>query len=423
MSEHVRSAADNPYAVALAQFDQAAKQIDLDSDLWEVLRRPKRELVVNFPVEMDDGSIKMHTGYRVHHNVARGPAKGGIRYHPRADLDEVRALAMWMTWKCAVMNLPYGGAKGGVAVDSSSLSQRELENLTRRYTSEIIPLIGPDADIPAPDVGTDAQVMAWLMDTYSMHMGHSVPAVVTGKPVEVGGSEGRSLATSTGMLVATGEVLRRQGKPVADGATVAIQGAGNVGWGTLEVFGEAGYRVVAISDSRGGVYNSSGLDQSVLAEHIKVGGRISNCDVAGDLISNDQLLSLNVDVLAPSAIEGQIHGENVSSVRARLVVEGANGPLTPEADKELWDRGIAVIPDILANAGGVTVSYFEWVQGLQQFFWTGDQIAERLSTHMRQAVASVWDLSVANSGSLRDAAYHVAIRRVAEATRLRGIYP
>ena len=423
MSEHVRSAAANPYAVALAQFDQAAKQIDLDSDLWEVLRRPKRELVVNFPVEMDDGSIKMHTGYRVHHNVARGPAKGGIRYHPRADLDEVRALAMWMTWKCAVMNLPYGGAKGGVAVDSSSLSQRELENLTRRYTSEIIPLIGPDADIPAPDVGTDAQVMAWLMDTYSMHMGHSVPAVVTGKPVEVGGSEGRSLATSTGMLVATGEVLRRQGKPVADGATVAIQGAGNVGWGALEVFGEAGYRVVAISDSRGGVYNSSGLDQSVLAEHIKVGGRISNCDVAGDLISNDQLLSLNVDVLAPSAIEGQIHGENVSSVRARLVVEGANGPLTPEADKELWDRGIAVIPDILANAGGVTVSYFEWVQGLQQFFWTGDQIAERLSTHMRQAVASVWDLSVANSGSLRDAAYHVAIRRVAEATRLRGIYP
>ena len=423
MSEHVRSAAENPYAVALAQFDQAAKQIDLDSDLWEVLRRPKRELVVNFPVEMDDGSIKMHTGYRVHHNVARGPAKGGIRYHPRADLDEVRALAMWMTWKCAVMNLPYGGAKGGVAVDSSSLSQRELENLTRRYTSEIIPLIGPDADIPAPDVGTDAQVMAWVMDTYSMHMGHSVPAVVTGKPVEVGGSEGRSLATSTGMLVATGEVLRRQGKPVADGATVAIQGAGNVGWGALEVFGEAGYRVVAISDSRGGVYNSSGLDRSVLAEHVKVGGRISNCDVAGDLISNDQLLSLNVDVLAPSAIEGQIHGENVSSVRARLVVEGANGPLTPEADKELWDRGIAVIPDILANAGGVTVSYFEWVQGLQQFFWTGDQIAERLSTHMRQAVASVWDLSVANSGSLRDAAYHVAIRRVAEATRLRGIYP
>lgn len=423
MSEHVRSAAGNPYAAALAQFDQAARQIDLDTDLREVLRRPKRELVVNFPVEMDDGSIKMHTGYRVHHNVARGPAKGGIRYHPRADLDEVRALAMWMTWKCAVMNLPYGGAKGGVAVDSSSLSQRELENLTRRYTSEIIPLIGPDADIPAPDVGTDAQVMAWFMDTYSMHMGHTVPAVVTGKPVEVGGSEGRSLATSTGMLVATSEVLRRQGKPVADGATVAIQGAGNVGWGALEVFGAAGYRVVAISDSRGGVYNPSGLDRSVLAEHIKGGGRISNCDAGGDLISNDQLLSLDVDVLAPSAIEGQIHGENVSEVQARLVVEGANGPLTPEADRELWDRGIVVVPDILANAGGVTVSYFEWVQGLQQFFWTSDQIAERLSTHMRQAVSSVWDLSVANSGSLRDAAYHVAIRRVAEATRLRGIYP
>ncbi len=423
MSEHDRSVSENPYAVALAQFDQAAKQSNLDADLWEVLRRPKRELVVNFPVEMDDGSIQMHTGYRVHHNVARGPAKGGIRYHPRADLDEVRALAMWMTWKCAVMNLPYGGAKGGVAVNSSSLSQRELENLTRRYTSEIIPLIGPEADIPAPDVGTNAQVMAWFMDTYSMHMGHSVPAVVTGKPVEVGGSEGRSLATSTGMLVATDEVLRRQGTPVADEATVAIQGAGNVGWGALEVFGDAGYLVVAISDSRGGVYNPSGLDRAVLAEHVRGGGRISNCDAAGDLITNDQLLSLDVDVLAPSAIEGQIHGENVSDVRAQLVVEGANGPMTPDADKELWDRGVVVIPDILANAGGVTVSYFEWVQGLQQFFWTGDQIAERLSTHMRQAVASVWDLSVANSTSLRDAAYSVAIRRVAEATRLRGIYP
>jgi glutamate dehydrogenase (NAD(P)+) len=423
MSEQVLPADENPYSVALAQFDQAAQQINLDADLREVLRKPKRELVVNFPVEMDDGSIKMHTGYRVHHNVARGPAKGGIRYHPRVDIDEVRALAMWMTWKCAVMNLPYGGAKGGVAVDSSGLSQRELENLTRRYTIEIIPIIGPDADIPAPDVGTNAQVMAWLMDTYSMHMGHSVPAVVTGKPVEVGGSEGRLLATSTGMLVATGEILRRQGKPVASGATVAIQGSGNVGWGALKVFSDAGYLVVAISDSRGGVYNSAGLDRSALVEHFEAGGRVSNCKAAGDLVSNDELLSLDVDVLAPSAIEGQIHAGNVSDVRARLVVEGANGPLTPDADNELWDRGVVVIPDILANAGGVTVSYFEWVQGLQQFFWTSDQIAERLSTHMRQSVSSVWDLATANSSSLREAAYHVAIQRVAEATRLRGIYP
>ena len=411
-----------PYAAALSQFDRAAERIDLDPNLRDVLRSPKRELIVNFPVEMDDGSIRMYAGYRVHHNVARGPAKGGIRYHPRADLDEVRALAMWMTWKCAVMNLPYGGAKGGVAVNPRELTLRELENLTRRYTSEIIPVIGPDADIPAPDVGTNAQVMAWIMDTYSMHVGHSVPTVVTGKPVEIGGSEGRALATATGMLVATEEIRRRQGHLDRRG-TVAIQGSGNVGWGALEVFGEAGYSVVGISDSRGGVYNSHGLDRSVLAAHVQSGGRVSECDVAGDLISNEDLLALEVDILAPSAIEGEIHAGNVSDVRAGLIVEGANGPLTPEADEELRSRGILVVPDILANAGGVTVSYFEWVQGLQQFFWTAEEIAERLSSHMRNAVAAVWEIAEDRKITLRDAAYEIAIRRVAEATRLRGIYP
>lgn len=411
-----------PYAAALAQFDRAAERIQLDRELRDVLRSPKRELVVNFPVEMDDGSVRLYSGYRVHHNVARGPAKGGIRYHPRADLDEVRALAMWMTWKCAVMNLPYGGAKGGVAVNSRDLSSRELENLTRRYTSEIIPLIGPESDIPAPDVGTNAQVMAWVMDTYSMHVGHSVPAVVTGKPIEIGGSAGRALATSTGMLVATEEVRRRQGH-LDTRATVAVQGSGNVGWGALQVFGKAGYSVVGISDSRGGVYNSGGLDRAVLAAHIRAGGRVSECDAAGDLISNEELLALEVDILAPSAIEGEIHAGNVADVRAALIVEGANGPVTPEADEELRSRGIVVVPDILANAGGVTVSYFEWVQGLQQFFWTAEEISERLSSHMRNAVDEVWSKVGDRGISLRDGAYEIAIHRVAEATRLRGIYP
>ena len=411
---------EGPYAAALAQFDRAADQIELDPNLRQILRCPERELTVNFPVEMDDGSITVFTGYRVQHNVTRGPAKGGIRYHPSADLDEVRALAMWMTWKCAVMNLPYGGAKGGVTVDPRALSRHELENLTRRYATEIIPLLGPDRDVPAPDMGTNMQIMAWIMDTYSMHVGYSVPAVVTGKPVAIGGSEGREQATSKGLLVATQAVLERLGRPLV--GTVAIQGAGNVGLNALQLFSEAGFTVVAISDSSGGAYDRRGLDVSLVSAHVRSGGWLAEFSQA-EHISNAELLALDVDVLAPAAIEGQLHAGNAANVRARMIVEGANGPVTPEADATLNDRGITIVPDILANAGGVTVSYYEWVQGMQHFFWSREEINNLLSDHMRRAAEQVWDLAQSRNVNLREAAYQIAVGRVAEATQLRGIYP
>ena len=415
------SAHPSAYETALRQFDDAAAILDLHADVREILRRPKRELVVNFPVEMDNGTIRMFRGYRVHHNIARGPAKGGIRYHPQADLDEVRALAMWMTWKCAVMNLPYGGAKGGVEVDPHSLSLTELENLTRRYASEIAILIGPEFDIPAPDMGTNAQIMAWIMDTISMHAGHSIPAVVTGKPVAVGGSEGRATATSRGMLEVTLAVLQRQGLD-PQGMQVAIQGAGNVGLGAVRLFHDAGFRVVAVSDSQGGAYRASGLDPTIVERHIAAGGWMPELPDA-DRITNRELLELPVDILAPAAIEGQLTAENVSRVKAAIVVEGANGPTTPAADAEFADRGIIVIPDILANAGGVTVSYFEWVQDLQQFFWTEAEINDRLARQMRDALDTVVATAEQRGVTLRQAAHVLAISRVAEAVRLRGIYP
>ncbi|MBM4437018.1 MAG: Glu/Leu/Phe/Val dehydrogenase [Actinobacteria bacterium] len=410
-----------PYETALQQFDQAAERLDLEEHIRAILRLCKRELVVNFPVEMDGGSTRMFTGYRVHHNVTRGPAKGGIRFHPSADLDEVRALAMWMTWKCAVVNLPYGGAKGGVRVDPTTLSRAELENLTRRYATEISILIGPERDIPAPDVGTNAQIMAWIMDTISMHRGHSVPAVVTGKPVAVGGSLGRSLATSRGMLVITLDALRRQGRS-PEGLTVAIQGAGNVGLGAAKLYSEAGFRVVAICSSGGGVYNPHGLNLAALERHLATARHVPGF-TGGDMITNAELLALDVDVLAPSAIEGQITGTNAVRIRAALVVEGANGPTTPEADRILADRGVVVLPDILANAGGVTVSYFEWVQDLQQFFWSESEINERMARLLRNAAQEVWAIAERERITLREAAYLVAIARVAEATRARGVYP
>ena len=363
----------------------------------------------------------MFRGYRVHHNITRGPAKGGIRYHPQADLDEVRALAMWMTWKCAVMNLPYGGAKGGVEVDPHSLSLTELENLTRRYASEIAILIGPEFDIPAPDMGTNAQIMAWIMDTISMHAGHSIPAVVTGKPVAVGGSEGRETATSRGMLEVTLAVLQRQGLD-PQGMQVAVQGAGNVGMGAVRLFHDAGFRVVAVSDSQGGAYRASGLDPTIVERHIAAGGWMPELPDA-DRITNRELLELPVDILAPAAIEGQLTAENVSRVKAAIVVEGANGPTTMAADAEFADRGIIVIPDILANAGGVTVSYFEWVQDLQQFFWTEAEINDRLARQMRDALDTVVATAEQRGVTLRQAAHVLAISRVAEAVRLRGIYP
>ncbi len=415
------SAHPSAYETALHQFDEAADILDLHADVREILRRPKRELVVNFPVEMDNGTIRMFRGYRVHHNITRGPAKGGIRYHPQADLDEVRALAMWMTWKCAVMNLPYGGAKGGVEVDPHSLSLTELENLTRRYASEIAILIGPEFDIPAPDMGTNAQIMAWIMDTISMHAGHSIPAVVTGKPVAVGGSEGRETATSRGMLEVTLAVLQRQGLD-PQGMQVAVQGAGNVGMGAVRLFHDAGFRVVAVSDSQGGAYRASGLDPTIVERHIAAGGWMPELPDA-DRITNRELLELPVDILAPAAIEGQLTAENVSRVKAAIVVEGANGPTTMAADAEFADRGIIVIPDILANAGGVTVSYFEWVQDLQQFFWTEAEINDRLARQMRDALDTVVATAEQRGVTLRQAAHVLAISRVAEAVRLRGIYP
>lgn len=409
------------YETALRQYDEAAELVGLDADLREILRRPKRELVVNFPVEMDDGGIRMFRGYRVHHNITRGPAKGGIRFHPQADLDEVRALAMWMTWKCAVMNLPYGGAKGGVEVDPHRLSLAELENLTRRYASEIAVLIGPEFDIPAPDMGTNAQVMAWIMDTISMHAGHSIPAVVTGKPVAVGGSEGRASATSRGMLEVTLAMLKREGRDPR-GLRVAVQGAGNVGMGAVRLFHEAGFTIVAVSDSEGGAIRESGLDVAAVARHGAGGGLMKDLPDA-DRISNRELLELPVDILAPAAIEGQLTATNASQVKASMIVEGANGPTTPAADLEFADRGITVIPDILANAGGVTVSYFEWVQDLQQFFWTEAEINERLGRQMRDALASVAATAEEAGVTLRQAAHMLAISRVAEATQLRGVYP
>ncbi len=415
------SAHPSAYETALRQFDDAAAILDLHADVREILRRPKRELVVNFPVEMDNGTIQMFRGYRVHHNITRGPAKGGIRYHPQADLDEVRALAMWMTWKCAVMNLPYGGAKGGVEVDPHALSLTELENLTRRYASEIAILIGPEFDIPAPDMGTNAQIMAWIMDTISMHAGHSIPAVVTGKPVAVGGSEGRETATSRGMLEVTLAVLHRQGLD-PQGMQVAVQGAGNVGLGAVRLFHDAGFRVVAVSDSQGGAYRASGLDPTIVERHIAAGGWMPELPDA-DRITNRELLELPVDILVPAAIEGQLTAENVSRVKAAIVVEGANGPTTMAADAEFADRGIIVIPDILANAGGVTVSYFEWVQDLQQFFWTEAEINDRLARQMRDALDTVVATAEQRGITLRQAAHVLAISRVAEAVRLRGIYP
>ena len=417
----LESTDDNPFEAALYQFDSAADRLGLDARLRAVLRQPRRELSVNFPVEMDDGTISMFHGYRVQHNVARGPAKGGIRYSLKATLDEVRALAMWMTWKCAVVEIPFGGAKGGVEVDPKQLSLRELENLTRRYTTEISVLIGPESDIPAPDIGTDDQTMAWIMDTYSMGKGYSVPAVVTGKPVSIGGSRGRSTATSMGIVHVVECAAAKLGFEL-EGATVAVQGTGNVGMGAIENLANRGARIVAASNSRGGAYDASGLDPIRVRAAVKEGVPLSELPGV-DAISNEELLAADVDILVPAAMEGQITGRNAVDVRARLIAEGANGPVTPVAEEILLDAGTFIIPDILANAGGVTVSYFEWVQDLQGLFWSDVEIGNRLSSMMRQAFETVWDVHERDDCDLRSAAYSVAVGRVAEATRIRGIYP
>jgi glutamate dehydrogenase (NAD(P)+) len=409
------------YWVALTQFEDAARVLNLDEGMADFLRQPKRELTVNFPVTMDSGSMRMFTGYRVHHNTVRGPTKGGIRYHPNVDLNEVRALAMWMTWKCAVVNIPYGGAKGGVIVDPNQLSESEVRKLTRRFATEISIIMSPEGDIPAPDVNTNAQTMAWIMDTYSMHKGYSIPAVVTGKPVQIGGSLGRVDATGRGVMVTTREALKLRGKSYGD-VTVAVQGFGNVGSFAAALMAAEGGKIVAVSDASGGVANSKGLDLTALKEYVARNKIVKGFPEA-DEISNQELLAYKCDVLAPCALENQLTGKNADKVQAWIVAEGANGPTMPEADRILEDKGVMLIPDILCNAGGVTASYFEWVQDLQSFFWTEAEINARLERIMAEAFHAVMAEAEKRKVGRRVAAQVLAIGRVAEAATLRGIYP
>jgi glutamate dehydrogenase (NAD(P)+) len=409
------------YESAVRQFEIAAAILDLEDGMRKILSHCQRELIVNFPVEMDDGSVQIYTGYRVQHNNGPGPSKGGIRYHQAVNLSEVKALAMWMTWKCAVMGLPYGGAKGGVTVNPKLLSQNELQNLTRRYTTEIQVVIGPNQDIPAPDVNTNPQVMAWIMDTYSMNVGYSVPSVVTGKPLGLGGSPGRNEATGRGCIYVTEEAAKTAGITL-DGSRVVVQGFGNVGSAAALFAQEAGAKVIAVSDVRGGIYNPNGLDIPAVAMYLAETGSVVGFPNASE-ISNEDLLELPCDILIPAALENQITEENAPRINAQMIVEAANGPTTPDADLILRDRGIFLVPDIVANAGGVTVSYFEWVQAMQWFPWTLDEVNARLRTIMQQAFARVYEQSVSRRVDMRTAALCVAVDRVAEFTRLRGIYP
>lgn len=412
----------SPHAMAQAQFDSVADFIGLEDDLRLYLRSSQRELIVNFPVRMDDGHLQIFTGYRIHHNTAKGPSKGGLRFHPAVTIDECRALAMWMTWKCALMNLPYGGAKGGVVVNPKTLSQRELENLTRRYTTEIMPFIGPELDIPAPDVGTNAQVMAWIMDTYSVHKGHSIPAVITGKPIAIGGTLGREYATGLGVTYVTRSLLKQRFGRSLDEVSVAVQGFGNVGSWTAVTMHERGARVVAVSDSKGAIYNAKGLDIPQLVKYSAENRTVKGFPGA-DYLTHAELLELDVDVLVPSALEGEITKHNAGNIRAKVVAEGANGPTTPEADQILHDKGVMVIPDILCNAGGVVVSYFEWVQGLQSYFWDEKTVRSSMERTLTTNFDAVLATTEQRKTNLRTAAYTIAINRIVEAVKLRGIYP
>jgi glutamate dehydrogenase (NAD(P)+) len=412
----------NAYETALSQYERAVQRLDIDDNVVEYMRWPRREFTVNFPVRRDDGHIEMFTGYRVHHSTVMGPSKGGIRYSLNVTLDEVRALAMWMTWKCALVNLPYGGAKGGVLVDPKSLSMREREGLTRRYASELIPLISPHADIPAPDMGTGPQEMAWIMDTYSMTVGYSVPAVVTGKPINVGGSEGRTEATGRGVIICMMEALKRQGITNPGDVRLAIQGFGNVGSHAAAHAHEMGYKVVAVSDIDGGIYNAKGLDIPKVLAYAKQ-NRTPMGYPDADTVTNSELLTLPCDVLIPAAMEGQITEQNAPHIHAKMIVEGANGPTTTEADDIINDRGILLVPDILANAGGVTVSYFEWVQGLQAFFWDVEEVFRQLERILVRSYDATAHMSEEHGVDMRTAAQMLAIKRVADALTTRGFYP
>jgi len=411
----------NPYQLALKQLDRVARKIKLDPNIHEKLKYPKTLLIVSIPIIMDNGKLKVFTGYRVQHNIDRGPSKGGIRFHPDVTLDHVKALAMWMTWKCAVMGLPYGGAKGAVACDPKKLSIREIEKITRRFTTEITPFIGPRKDIPAPDVYTNPQTMAWMMDTFSMHSAHAVPGVVTGKPLAIGGSFGRMEATARGCIFAVDEIMKYLGKELR-GSTVVIQGYGNAGSFAHKIAQEKGARIIAVSDSKGGIFNPDGLDYEQVQAFKKKTGSVKNFPGAKN-ITNKKLLELECDVLIPAALENQITVENAGRIKAGLIAESANGPTTEAAARILFRRKILVIPDIVANAGGVVVSCFEWAQNLMGYFWTEEEVNRRLKDIMVLACRKVWELSREKRIDLRLAAYIVAVERVAEAVRLRGLYP
>jgi glutamate dehydrogenase (NAD(P)+) len=411
----------NPFRIAQIQFDLAAEYLKLDPGIRQLLRTPKRMLEVSVPTKMDNGQIKVFTGYRVQHNVARGPAKGGIRYHPNVTLDEVKALATWMTWKTAAVNIPYGGGKGGVICDPKRMSKPELERMTRRYTSEILPVIGPEQDIPAPDVYTDAQTMAWIMDTYSMTKGYSTLGIVTGKPVSIGGSEGRKEATARGVLVVVEEACKIKKIPLR-GASIAIQGFGNAGSLIAKLFAEKKARIVAISDSRGGVTNPRGIDPLKAMRYKERSGTVVGMP-GTSRISNDDLLTMKCDILIPAALENVITLNNAEQIKAKLVAEAANGPTTPHADEVLARRGITLLPDILTNAGGVTVSYFEWVQDLQSFFWSESEVNAKLESVMRRAFLESYEMTRKHRTHMRTGTYVLAVGRVADATLVRGLFP
>jgi glutamate dehydrogenase (NAD(P)+) len=408
------------FSAMLQEFDGAARILNLEPGIWQILTHPKRQIIVSCPVQMDTGEIEVFTGYRVQYNITLGPAKGGIRYHPGVNLDEVTALAAWMTWKCAVAHIPFGGGKGGVICDPSKMSKREIEALTRRYIAEIVDAIGPEKDVPAPDVNTNEQIMAWVMDTYSMHVGHTTTSVVTGKPVELGGSLGRREATGRGVMIVTRESAKHLGLDI-NGARVAVQGFGNVGSISAELLAEIGARIVAVTDWKGGVYNEKGLDVKKLMEYVQQHKTVDGFTGAEPLPPSD-LFRLDVDILIPAALENQITIENAPLIKARIVVEGANGPTTPDAHKYLHEHGVFVVPDILANSSGVTTSYFEWVQDRYGYFWTEKEVNDRLEAKMCEAFNAVLQNMLKYNVDMRTAAYIVAISRVATVTRMRGMY-
>jgi glutamate dehydrogenase/leucine dehydrogenase len=413
----------NLYDQMLSVVDAAAEKLGLTLNDYAPLRYPERQLTVAVPVEMDDGTLKVFTGYRIQHSSSRGPCKGGIRFHPDVDVDEVKALSAWMTWKCAVVNIPYGGAKGAVEVDPAKLSTRELSRLTRRYTAAILPLLGPERDIPAPDVNTDARIMGWIMDTYSMFKGYAVPGVVTGKPIEIGGSLGRKEATGRGVSIVTEAIAFRAGVPIQK-AKIAVQGFGNVGSITANTLYEKGYTVVAVSDVNGGIYNEKGLNIEAIIEYANTNHTIKGYSEKGSSeITNEELLALDVDILIPAALQNQITKDNADQIKAKIVVEAANGPTTTEADAILEKKGIIVVPDILANAGGVVVSYFEWVQNLQAIFWDEHEIYSMLKKIMLKSFDEVYAVSEKKDATLRISAYMVALDRVVRAKKIRGIFP